>query len=63
MESTYYRRVKAIFQLREKLKRSGVTVPADSVSEDPTASDEEVVIECDGKSETGNRRLRACFGR
>jgi hypothetical protein len=46
MENAYYRRVKAIFQLCEKLKRSRVTIPANSVSKDPATSlDEEVMME------------------
>jgi hypothetical protein len=62
LEKAYYGQSKAIFQLCEKLKRTGVTVPADSVAIDPAVLDEEVVIECEGKPEGGNHRLWACFG-
>ncbi|PPQ79909.1 hypothetical protein CVT26_004187 [Gymnopilus dilepis] len=65
---------KAMFQLKHRLARLSTSQPSDSI---PTAeadtpfSDEEVVVEqpeqpdpqCDGKSEEGNLKLRARFGR
>ncbi|KAJ7168381.1 hypothetical protein C8R43DRAFT_877227 [Mycena crocata] len=70
LENAYFSRGKGLFQLRSRLKKAGVAVQEDSVP--PGFSDEdfddEVVIEgdiaadCDGKSETGNRTLRAYFG-
>lgn len=75
METAYFSRGKAIFQLRARLKKAGVAVQEDSVppglSEEDV--DDEVIVEngsngpivvadCDGKRETGNRALRAYFG-
>lgn len=62
LEHAYFRRSKALFQLRDKLKRNGVAVPSDSISAS-LSEDAEVEIECEGKSDAGNRHLRACFGR
>ncbi|KIM42532.1 hypothetical protein M413DRAFT_408395 [Hebeloma cylindrosporum] len=65
LETAYFQKGKALFQLRARLHRAGITVPADSAStEAPVGDDEEVILEsCDGKSEGGNRRLQAYFGR
>lgn len=77
LEKAYFQRGKALFQLRARLKKAGVAVPPDSVSllenNDDSEHEEEMVIEstpngpvealdCDGKPEEGNRRLRAYFG-
>ncbi|KAJ7118529.1 hypothetical protein C8R43DRAFT_1137271 [Mycena crocata] len=61
--------------LRSRLKKSGVAVPDDSVPLDAVEEDHEVIFEigpkgpvevddeaCDGKPESGNRKLRAIFG-
>ncbi|KAF7354501.1 hypothetical protein MVEN_01139400 [Mycena venus] len=75
LETAYFRRGNAMFQLRARLKKAGVAVPNDSVPvRDASEDDDEVVFEmgpsgpieldvddCDGKPETGNRRLRAIF--
>lgn len=74
LETAYFKRGKAIFQLRARLKKAGVAVPVDSVAlEDGHADDDEVIIEsgptgpveldCDSKPAGGNRRLRAYFGK
>ncbi|KAJ7085416.1 hypothetical protein B0H15DRAFT_910362 [Mycena belliarum] len=74
LEKAYFGRGKALYQLRSRMKKVGVAVPSDSVP--PGISDEDfddeviiesgrdgpVVVDCDGKPETGNRRLRAYFG-
>lgn len=76
LEKAYFQRGKALFQLRSRLKKAGIAVPPDSVPlEDDSHpdNDEEMVIEsspsgplevldCAGKPEEGNRRLRAYFG-
>ncbi|KAJ7185334.1 hypothetical protein C8R46DRAFT_981891 [Mycena filopes] len=60
LETAYFKRGEAMFQLRSRLKKAGVYVPDDSVpSSDVNAVDPET---CDGKPEAGNRRLRAIFG-
>jgi len=71
MESNFVARGKAMFQLRQRLKQAGVDVPGDSAS-DPS-DDPDLVPETaerdkdrplhEGKSEVGNRALRATFGR
>ncbi|KAG1733287.1 hypothetical protein EDB19DRAFT_1929099 [Suillus lakei] len=74
LEDAYFKPAKALFQLRARLKRAGVTLPLDSVpspsdsgSSNPNSADEdlEVIVdsECDGKPENGNKHLRARFVR
>ncbi|KAG2743488.1 hypothetical protein P692DRAFT_201886487 [Suillus brevipes Sb2] len=74
LEDAYFKPAKALFQLRARLKRAGVTLPLDSVpsptdsgSSNPNSAEEdlEVIVdsECDGKPENGNKHLRARFGR
>ncbi|OJA20539.1 hypothetical protein AZE42_01607 [Rhizopogon vesiculosus] len=69
----YFKPEKALFQLRARLKRAGITLPLDSVpspsdsgSSNPNSADEDLEVildsECDGKPENGNRHLRARFG-
>ncbi|KAH7927102.1 hypothetical protein BV22DRAFT_1103930 [Leucogyrophana mollusca] len=62
-ELAYFRPAKALFQLRAKLKKAGISIPSDSVPSGEGADDEEVIIECDGKADEGNQKLRARFGR
>lgn len=66
LEKAYFKKGKGIFQLRARLKKAGVAVPVDSVPlediHDSDSGDDEA-LECDGKHEGGNRRLRAYFGR
>ncbi|KAF7342791.1 hypothetical protein MSAN_01994700 [Mycena sanguinolenta] len=77
LETAYFRRGDAMFQLRSRLKKAGVSVPDDSVPIAESLNDHEVVFEigpkgpvevdtesesCEGKPENGNRRLRATFG-
>ncbi|KAK7013809.1 hypothetical protein R3P38DRAFT_3575169 [Favolaschia claudopus] len=65
LETAYFSRGKALFQLRSRLKKAGVAVPNDSLLPgDNVEDDDEVIIEasCDGKAEAGNRTLRAYFG-
>ncbi|KAJ6455114.1 hypothetical protein C8R47DRAFT_1251149 [Mycena vitilis] len=76
LETAYFKRGDAMFQLRSRLKKAGVSVPDDSVPIDGVEDDHEVTFEmgpdgpvevesgdCDGKPETGNRRqMRAIFG-
>lgn len=61
LENAYFQRSKALFQLCDKLKQSGVSVPSDSVAAN-ISEDTEIEIECEGKSEGGNRQLHAIFG-
>jgi hypothetical protein len=76
LEKAYFKRGDALFQLRSRLKKAGVAVPSDSVPLGMDGDDEEVmmasttdseglieVFDCDGKPDTGNRQLRAYFGR
>lgn len=64
LEKAYFKRGKALFQLRTRLKKAGVAVPVDSVPlEDVLESEDDEALECDGKPEGGNRRLRAYFGK
>lgn len=73
LETAYFSRGKAIFKLRSRLRKAGVAVSSDSVATgDADNDDDEVIIESgrngpvqldyDGKSDTGNRKLRAYFG-
>jgi len=66
LEDAYFRKGKAIFVLRDRLKKAGVSVPADTLDV-PPEDDDEVLVEtdlaCAGKPEEGNRKLRAYFGR
>lgn len=70
LEITYCKRGKALFQLREKAKRAGFSVPSDAVEVDLALGDDEEIIveseqsadECGGKAEAGNHKLRAYFG-
>ncbi|KAJ7028171.1 hypothetical protein C8F04DRAFT_1044296 [Mycena alexandri] len=75
LETAYFKRGEAMFQLRSRLKKAGVYVPDDSVANQAVEADHEVIFDlgpkgpveidpesCDGKPEAGNRRLRAIFG-
>lgn len=77
LETAYFKRGKALFQLRDKAKQAGLSLPSDTTAEfDMQVDDDEEVIvesqgprsdinateECGGKSEDGNRKLRAYFG-
>ncbi|KAJ7670033.1 hypothetical protein DFH06DRAFT_1083660 [Mycena polygramma] len=72
LETAYFTRGKSLYKLRSRLKKAGVAVPSDSVPEEEDDWDDKVIIEsgrdgpvevdCDGKPEGGNRRLRAYFG-
>jgi hypothetical protein len=70
LERRHKQRGTAFFQLRGKLQRVGVALPVDSDAAQPTAEEvEETEIQEDGgascptKPETGNRKIRALFGR
>ncbi|RDB15791.1 hypothetical protein Hypma_003744 [Hypsizygus marmoreus] len=75
LEKAYYKRGDAIFQLRLRLKKAGVVVSVDSVPLEMNVRDDEAVImestsqglveviTCDGKSESGNQKVQAYFGR
>ncbi|KAJ7508142.1 hypothetical protein B0H11DRAFT_1704742 [Mycena galericulata] len=60
LETAYFKRGDAMFQLRSRLKKAGVSVPDDSISSNGPVEVEDT--DCDGKPEGGNRRLRAIFG-
>ncbi|KAF5345361.1 hypothetical protein D9758_008449 [Tetrapyrgos nigripes] len=60
LEESYYIRGQAFFQLKARLKKAGVAVPDNSVSLEAQVTHEEE--ECEGKSEMGNRKLKALFG-
>jgi hypothetical protein len=77
LETAYFSRGKALFQLRSRLRKVGVAVQEDSVPPGTLPredEDDEVIIEsgrngpvvvpldCEGKPEAGNRTLRAYFG-
>ena len=68
LENSYFRQGNAMFQLKARLSAAGVTIPGDSAARS-TEEDSEVIIEsvptstgCGRKSESGNCKLRACFG-
>ena len=75
LETSYFKRGKALFQLRARLKMAGVATPVDSaptdvvISDQQSVGDEEVIVEtesatdCAGKPDSGNQKLRAYFGR
>lgn len=66
LEKSYFRRGQAIFQLRSRLERAGIHVTKDAAANTSVELDDvetEVLVECDGKAEGGNRKLRAYFGR
>ncbi|KAF9518066.1 hypothetical protein BS47DRAFT_1338638 [Hydnum rufescens UP504] len=72
MESNFVARGKAMFQLHHRLKQAGVHIPSDSSADtaddpdlipvEPNEPDQDKPLH-DGKSESGNRSLRATFGR
>jgi hypothetical protein len=71
LENRHKQRGTAFFQLRGKLQRAHVAHPVDSDAAQPTAEEvEELELNdgdndaaCPSKPETGNRKLRALFGR
>jgi hypothetical protein len=71
LEKRHKQRGTAFFQLRGKLQRASVAQPVDSDAAQPTAEEvEETEIQegegglsCPSKPETGNRKIRALFGR
>ena len=71
LEKRHKQRGTAFFQLRGKLQRTNVAHPVDSGAAQPTAEEvEEMELEdggadsaCPSKPETGNRKIRALFGR
>jgi len=68
LETSYFKHGKALFQLRARLKKAGISTLVDSTPTEPSPvhDDDEVVIEtadCSGKPEGGNQKLRALFGR
>jgi CxC6 like cysteine cluster associated with KDZ transposases len=70
LEKAYFQRGTALFQLRDRLKKAGVSVPVNSISlpesEKDFVDDDEVLIEtteCSGKPEDGNQKVKAYFGR
>lgn len=86
LEQAYFKHGQGIFKLRDRLKKAGVSLPSNSMSEDASNDDIEAVVEaslsstsnapsisiledpeavaeCQGKADTGNRKLRAFFGR
>ncbi|KIJ60382.1 hypothetical protein HYDPIDRAFT_98972 [Hydnomerulius pinastri MD-312] len=62
LESAYFKPTSALFQLRRKLNKAGISVPHDSVTPDESI-DSTLIAECDGKAEEGNRRLKTNFAR
>jgi hypothetical protein len=64
LESTYYHEGKSIMQLRARAEQAGVYTPTDSLqpsmTEGPFNPEDQ---ECEGKSDAGNRKLKAHFGR
>jgi hypothetical protein len=70
LEKQHKQRGGAFFQLRSKLQRAHVAHPVDSDAAQPTAEEvEEMELggntdsACPSKPETGNRKIRALFGR
>jgi hypothetical protein len=68
LEKRHKQRGAAFFQLHGKLKRANVGHPINTDAAELTAEDvEESGMEgdmpCPGKPETGNRKIRALFGR
>ena len=63
LEDAYYKPAKALFQLRARLKKAGLSIPPDSMAAEEDESMSEEAIECDGKSNKGNsHHLKARFG-
>jgi hypothetical protein len=66
LENEYRAQGKAIFQLVNRLQKAGITAPDNPAFESTAMSTAEAVpeaIECEGKSEGGNRKIKARFGR
>lgn len=72
LESAYFDKGKALFQLKERLRKARASNIGDSILEAndlvDNAGDDAVEIEmdfhgCDGKADDGNHKLRAQFGR
>ena len=77
LETAYFKHGKALFQLCDKAKQAGLSLPSDTTAEfDMQVDDDEEVIvesqgphsdinameECGGKSEDRNHKLHAYFG-
>jgi len=63
LEDAYYKPAKALFQLRARLKKAGLSIPPDSMVAEEDGGMSEESIECDGKSSKGNSHcLKARFG-
>lgn len=63
MEIEYNQVGKAAFQLKSRLQRSQVSRQEDSHQVPPDNDEVESTAQCEDKPETGNRKLRALFGR
>ncbi|TFK45431.1 hypothetical protein OE88DRAFT_1721508 [Heliocybe sulcata] len=65
LEQNYERRDGAMFTLKARLERATVANPVDSMDPDaPAEETEEIALpSCPSKSTSGNRKLRALFGR
>jgi hypothetical protein len=69
METSHFARAKALFQLRETLKRAGISSSDDSVMTDVAVNEHEHIVgdlvqECDEKLAEGNRKQpKARFAR
>lgn len=62
LETNYFAKGTAMFQLRARLRKAGVTVPTDdSLGSSPDFPADET-DECEGKSTDGSKRVKAVFG-
>jgi hypothetical protein len=64
LELAYFNKGKSLLQLRTRLKNATKSQTAlEELDESDDAIVEEMSAECEGKAETGNRTLKAYFGR
>lgn len=67
LENAYFKKGKALFQLRERLKKARASNPVDDpsiqVEEEDEVYVENNVPHCEEKSKEGNRKVKAYFGR
>lgn len=63
LEASYFAKGTAMFQLRARLKKAGITVPmADSLPSEPSEGHPTENEVCEGKSSDGMKRIKAVFG-
>ncbi len=62
LETNYFAKGTAMFQLRARLRKAGVAVPTDSLVSSLEPSSLNETDECEGKSANGSKKVKAIFG-